>query len=216
MNVMHPPVDGETWVGLSSEALPIGRATEWVVRPDCGAVVLFSGTARDHADGRPGVHRLEYEAYEEQVGPRLAAVADEARARWPEVGRLALLHRVGVVPIGESAVVVAASAPHRAEAFAAARFAIDALKASVPIWKRESWEGGESWGLEAQHVTTPLRSTPDMGILLFIAIPVLVAVVASMVMARRHHKPAGLHASIESFRREMEALAPKDDPPRRH
>ncbi len=150
---MHPPAAGETWVGLSDQALPIGRATDWAVRPDCGAVVLFSGTARDHAEGRPGVHRLEYEAYEEQVTPRLAAVAGEARARWTTLGRLALLHRIGEVPIGEAAVVVVASAPHRAEAFEAARFCIDTLKATVPIWKRESWDGGESWGLEAQHLT---------------------------------------------------------------
>ncbi len=146
---------GDDWVGLSHDALPFGAAAVWVGRPDCGAVVVFSGTARDHAPGRPGVHRLEYEAYEEQVAPRLAAVALEARGRWPELGRVALLHRVGVVPIGESAVVVAVSAPHREAAFSAARFCIDALKASVPIWKRESWDGGESWGLEAQHLSEP-------------------------------------------------------------
>jgi molybdopterin synthase catalytic subunit len=149
---MDAPGTGETWVGLSPEPLPIGRAADWAVRPECGAVVLFNGTARDHSDDRSGVHRLEYEAYEEQVAPRLHAVADEARARWPELGRIALLHRIGVVPIGESAVVVVVSSPHRPEAFAGARFCIDALKASVPIWKRESWDGGESWGLEAQHL----------------------------------------------------------------
>lgn len=149
---MGPPEAGETWVGLSPRPLPIGAASAWVVRPHCGAIVLFSGTARDNSAGRPGVHRLAYEAYEEQVEPRLAAIADEARQRWPQLGRLVLLHRTGEVPIGEAAVVVVASAPHREEAFRAARFCIDALKASVPIWKRESWDGGESWGLEAQHL----------------------------------------------------------------
>ncbi len=79
-------------------------------------------------------------------------MADEARVRWPVLGRIALLHRVGVLAVGESAVVVVASAPHREEAFAAARFCIDTLKRSVPIWKRETWAGGESWGLEAQHI----------------------------------------------------------------
>jgi molybdopterin synthase catalytic subunit len=152
---MEPPEQGRTWVGLAHGPLPVGRATEWAVQPDCGALVLFSGTARDHAPGRAGVHRLEYEAYEEEVGPKLQAVADELRARWPEVGRVVLLHRVGVVPIGESAVVVVAAAPHRDAAFAAARFAIDAVKASVPIWKKESWDGGTSWGLEAQHLVEP-------------------------------------------------------------
>jgi molybdopterin synthase catalytic subunit len=146
------PPDGDTWIGLSASPLPVDEAAAWAVRPDCGGLVLFSGTARDHAEGRPGVHRLEYEAYEEQVVPRLGGVAEEARVRWPMVGRIALLHRVGVLEIGESAVVVAVSAPHRDEAFAAARFCIDTLKRSVPIWKRESWTGGDSWGLEAQHI----------------------------------------------------------------
>ncbi|MBK5223599.1 MAG: molybdenum cofactor biosynthesis protein MoaE [Acidimicrobiia bacterium] len=147
------PQDSDTWVGLTDETLPLGHAAEWVVRDDCGAVVVFSGTARDHAEGRPGVSLLEYEAYAEQAVPRLAAIADEARIRWPGVGRIALLHRTGPVPVGESAVVVAVSSPHRAEAFDAARFGIDALKSTVPIWKRETWDGGDSWGLEAQHIT---------------------------------------------------------------
>jgi len=133
-------------LGLSGDPLPVTLAGEWVVRPDCGAVVLFSGTARDHAPGRPGVEVLEYEAYDEQVEPRLQAIADEVRVRWPTVGRIAMIHRVGVVPVTESAVVVAVSAPHRDEAFTAARFCIDAVKASVPIWKHETWAGGEAWG----------------------------------------------------------------------
>lgn len=149
--VLVPEV-GETWVGLTDEPLAIDPVAAWVARPDCGAVVVFSGNARDHSVGRSGVHRLEYEAYEEHVIPRLALIADDARLRWPQLGRLALIHRIGVLAIGESAVVVAASAPHRGEAFAAAQHLIDTLKATVPIWKRESWVGGESWGLEAQHV----------------------------------------------------------------
>ena len=149
---VRPPESGETWVGLSSAPLPVGLATEWAHRPDCGAVVMFSGTARDHSGDRTGVDELEYEAYESQVEPRLAALADDARRRWPDVGRLALIHRIGRIEIGESAVVVVASAPHRGAAFSAARFCIDALKATVPIWKRESCDGGESWGLEDQHI----------------------------------------------------------------
>jgi molybdopterin synthase catalytic subunit len=148
-----PPADGDTWVGLTDGPLPVDAAANWAVRPDCGAVVLFSGTARDHSDGRPGVWRLEYEAYESQVVPRLEALAHAARSRFPTVGRLVLLHRVGLVPVGESSVVVVASAPHRGEAFDAARYGIDTLKATIPVWKRESWEGGESWALEAQHIT---------------------------------------------------------------
>ena len=140
-------------MGLTEAPLPLDAAAAWAVRPDCGAVVLFSGTARDHSEGRPGVWRLEYEAYETQVVPRLEQLAAAARARFPSVGRLGLLHRVGLVPVGESSVVVVASAPHRGEAFDAARYGIDTLKATIPIWKRESWDGGESWALEAQHIT---------------------------------------------------------------
>ena len=92
------------------------------------------------------------EAYEEQVVPRLRAIAEETRARWPVVGRLVLLHRTGPLRVGESSVLVVASAPHRPEAFAAARFAIDALKASVPIWKHEVWSDGADWGTGAADV----------------------------------------------------------------
>lgn len=157
---MHVPADGDTWVALSHDPLPVGAATDWAVLPSCGAVVLFSGTARDHAAGRPDVSLLEYEAYTEQVVPRLSAIVEEARIRWPELGRMALLHRVGPVPIGDSAVVVVASAPHRGTAFEAARFGIDTLKATVPIWKREHWSGGQDWGLEAQHLVEVEGASP--------------------------------------------------------
>jgi molybdopterin synthase catalytic subunit len=146
------PAMGDDWVALSPVSLPVAAAAAWVVRADCGATVTFTGTARDHAPGRPGVHRLEYEAYDDPAVERLRTLLAEARTRWPSVGRIALLHRTGVVELEDAAVVVAVSAPHRADAFEAARFAIDELKHTVPIWKRESWAGGESWGLEAQHI----------------------------------------------------------------
>ena len=149
--VLETP-EGDTWLGLSGEPLPVDEISRWAVSPRCGAVVVFDGTARDHAPGREGVDLLEYEAYEEHVVPRLAAIAAEIRVRWPDVGRIALVHRVGPVAVGESAVVVAVSAPHRGAAFDACRFGIDTLKATVPIWKRERWRDGESWGLEAQHL----------------------------------------------------------------
>ncbi len=144
--------DPDTWLGLGSGALPVDEVTRWVGRPDCGAVVVFTGNARDHSEGRVGVSALEYEAYESQVVPRLAGVAAEARSRWPVLARVAMLHRVGPLSIGEAAVVVAVSSPHRDAAFDACRWCIDSLKSTVPIWKRETWDGGESWGLDAQHV----------------------------------------------------------------
>ncbi|MCY3786329.1 MAG: molybdenum cofactor biosynthesis protein MoaE [bacterium] len=144
---------GDTWVGLFDTPLPLDAAVAWANRPHCGAVVVFSGNARDNSPERPGVYELTYEAYEAEAERRLAAVARQARGLWPDAARLALLHRVGTLTVGESAVVVVASAPHRTDAFGAARFCIDALKATVPIWKREKWSGGESWGREAQHLS---------------------------------------------------------------
>ncbi len=146
---VQPPADGDDWLGLTDAQLPIGQMYEWCVRPDCGAVVLFSGTVRDHADGRTDVQYLEYEAYDEMVVPKLVEIVVETRTRWPDVGRIALVHRVGKLELGESSVVAAVSAPHRSEAFAAARFAIDALKVSVPVWKREVWQDGSDWGTNA-------------------------------------------------------------------
>ncbi len=144
---------GDTWVGLFAECLPLEAALQWANRPHCGAVVLFSGNARNSSADRLGVYELIYEAYEAEAEGRLAAVAHQAREMWPEVGPLALLHRTGTLAVGEAAVVVVASAPHRQEAFSAARFCIDALKATVPIWKLEKWADGESWGREAQHLS---------------------------------------------------------------
>ena len=146
------PVDCETWLGLTADSLPVEEALRWAGRPDCGALVLFSGNARDHAEGRSGVTGLAYEAYEEQAVPRLERVADEARRRWPAIGRVVLVHRVGPVAIGEAAVVGVGSAPHRGDAFEAGRFCIDAVKATVPIWKLETWGGDEQWGSDSQHL----------------------------------------------------------------
>ncbi|HVB06077.1 MAG TPA: molybdenum cofactor biosynthesis protein MoaE [Acidimicrobiales bacterium] len=136
---------GDDWVGLTEEPLPVAEALAWAVVPGCGGLVTFCGTVRDFSDGRDEVSSLDYEAYPEQVVPRLAALCAAARARWPEAGRIVLLHRVGHLEVREAAVVVCASAPHRAEAFALARFLIDTLKATIPIWKLERWADGEEW-----------------------------------------------------------------------
>jgi molybdopterin synthase catalytic subunit len=149
---VQPPQHGDDWVGIGPAPLPVAQAMAWATLPRCGAVVVFSGTVRDHAEGRPGVTSLDYEAYTEAALARLQLLAAEVRVRWSEVGRVVLLHRSGPMTVGECAVVVVVSTPHRAEAFAAAEWAIDTLKATVPIWKRETWEGGSDWGTGAQDV----------------------------------------------------------------
>jgi len=159
MPAVEAPGDRDDWFALTPEELPVNAAYEWAVRPDCGAVVLFSGTVRDHAEGRTGVEHLTYEAYEEQVVERFAAIAAELRHRWPDTGRVALLHRIGRLEVGASSVITVVSAPHRAEAFEAGRFAIDALKESAPIWKHEVWADGAGWGTGAHDV----RGAGDVG-----------------------------------------------------
>lgn len=160
-----PPAAGDTWVGLTVGALPVAVAYEWCVLARTGAVVLFSGVVRDHAtdaDGlvRTGVQHLTYEAYDAQIEPRFQAIVDELRRRWPDTARVVLLHRTGELALGESSVIAVVSAPHRPEAFDAARYAIDALKASAPIWKREEWEHPDGsidadWGTNAHDVVEP-------------------------------------------------------------
>lgn len=153
---VEAPQDARDWLALDAEPLPVDGALAWVALPSCGAIVTFAGTVRDHAEGRPGVVALEYEAYEEQAVPRMRSIVDEARSRWPSLGRVALLHRVGPLALTDVSVLVAVSAPHRPEAFEAARFCIDTLKASVPIWKHETWiaegEARQGWGTAATDI----------------------------------------------------------------
>jgi molybdopterin synthase catalytic subunit len=147
--------DGDDWFGLFDDDLPLAAAYDWAVRPECGAVVLFSGTIRDHSEGRTDVAHLTYEAYDEQVVVRFGEIGAELRRRWPTTGRVALLHRVGRLAVGESSVVAVVSSPHRPEAFDAARYAIDALKESAPIWKHEVWADGADWGTDAHDLVDP-------------------------------------------------------------
>lgn len=152
---MEAPVHGDQWLALTADELPVAAIYEWCVRPDCGAVVLFSGTVRDHADGRNDVTSLEYEAYGEAVVPVFQKIVDEIRRRFDGARRIAILHRTGELSLGESSVVVAVSSAHRPVAFEAARFAIDALKESAPIWKKENWSGGSDWGTGAHDIVAP-------------------------------------------------------------
>jgi len=123
--------------------IDIAAVTAAVGDSGSGAVVTFIGTTRDHNDGRR-VLRLEYEAYPEMALVELRKIGATVLERWP-IERVAITHRIGVVPIGEASVVIAVSAGHRRAAFEACHFAIDRLKEVVPIWKKEHFEGGEIW-----------------------------------------------------------------------
>lgn len=126
---------------LQEERLDAGWAHEAVRDPRAGAICCFEGTTRQEHEGR-AVASLSYEAYRDMAERELAAIAREARRRFPGLVRVCLAHRLGEVALTEASVLVAASAPHRAEAFEACRFAIDALKASAPIWKKEFYRDG--------------------------------------------------------------------------
>ena len=150
---------GDNWLGLTAEPLSSERALAWVEKPSCGAVACFVGTVRDHAEGRTGVRAIDYEAYAPQALLRFEAIVAAARERWPDLGRAVVWHRVGRVELGEASVVVVVSTPHRAEAFEACRYMIDTLKATAPIWKQETWEGGTDWSL----ATRPIEPPPKVG-----------------------------------------------------
>jgi molybdopterin synthase catalytic subunit len=134
-------------IGVTDRPIDVAAVRAAVDDPGFGAVLVFEGVARDSFDGR-AVVRLEYEVYAELAVPVLQAIAAEAGQRWPGT-RVALVHRSGVVPVGEPSVVVAVGAPHRAEAYAASRFAIDALKDRLPAWKKEIYEDGSAWKANA-------------------------------------------------------------------
>ena len=119
------------------------QIAESVADPACGAVVTFLGTVRNHNAGRTVLY-LEYEAFVPLAVKSFERIAHEAADRWPSVA-LAIHHRTGRLEIGDVSVVIAAASPHRADAFAASRYAIERIKQISPIWKREHFEGGEVW-----------------------------------------------------------------------
>ena len=127
-------------VRLTHEPIDYAALTESVRSPHCGAVALFLGTVRD-LTGDEVTEFLDYEAYAPMAEKKMAAIEEELRERWT-VGEVALVHRLGRLGVGEISVAVAVSAPHRAAAFDACRFAIDSLKLLVPIWKQDNGSDG--------------------------------------------------------------------------
>ena len=137
-----PPVSGGAFL-LSDEPLSLDRVVDEVRSDEAGAIATFTGTTRVHSRGR-AVVQLEYEAYEGMAERVMAEIAEALQARYALCG-IAIHHRVGRVGIGETSVVIAVSAPHRGDALAACRDAIDELKERVPLWKKEVYQGGEEW-----------------------------------------------------------------------
>jgi len=133
----------ENLVELKSDKLEVGQITDFVTSNDCGAISMFIGTTRDNDGGCRVVH-LEYEAYNKMAEDQMMAIVGEMRKKWHELKKIAIIHRLGIVPVSEASVIIAVSSPHRAQALTAVSFAIDELKSKVPIWKKEIYESGES------------------------------------------------------------------------
>jgi molybdopterin synthase catalytic subunit len=142
---------------VTTAELDLSSLIRLVDAPATGAVATFVGLVRDHNQGRRVLH-LVYEAYEPLAERALQRIVDEARGRWPAV-TLGIHHRIGRLAIGEASVAIAASSPHRTDAFAACRYAIERIKQIVPIWKHEYFEGGDVWieGATADPDDVPAR-----------------------------------------------------------
>ena len=137
-----PPVSGGAF-RLTSDPIDLGVVVAEAADPRAGAVATFLGTTRVESRGRT-VEYLEYEAYEGMAEQEMARIADGLKTRY-DLCEVAITHRVGRVGIGDTSVAIAVSAPHRADALAACKDAIDTLKETVPLWKKEVYEGGEEW-----------------------------------------------------------------------
>jgi molybdopterin synthase catalytic subunit len=126
------------------QPLSADAVAQAVADPAAGGIVIFSGVVRNEKDGRP-VKYLEYEAHVPMAEAKMREIGEQVRRRWPSVKAVTMLHRVGRLEIGESSVLIAVSAAHRREAFEACHYAIDTLKQTVPVWKKEHFEDGEIW-----------------------------------------------------------------------
>lgn len=130
-------------IQLKTEKLEVERCVQFVAAPETGGINVFIGTVRNHTKGKRVV-RLEFEAYEPMAVSEMQKIARRAKEKF-DVQRVAIHHRIGSLDIGEIPVVIAVGAAHREAAFQACKFAIDTLKETVPIWKKEIFEDGEVW-----------------------------------------------------------------------
>jgi molybdopterin synthase catalytic subunit len=143
--VFVPPVSGGggSMFRVTHQPIDLRELVAYVTDPEAGAIATFIGTTRNNNEGR-NVIALEYEAYSEMAEKELTRIGADAAKKW-QICRMAIVHRLGPVQIGEASVVIAVSSAHREAAFAASRFAIEEIKKTVPIWKKEVFEGGEVW-----------------------------------------------------------------------
>lgn len=132
---------------ITTEEISTDEVVARLANPAIGAVVTFVGVVRGVSEGRE-VRYLEYEGYAEMAEEKLQQIGEEVRAKWKTIREVVIVHRVGRLQIGETAVVIALSSAHRQETFDAVHYAIDRLKEIVPVWKKEVWDEGEEWKSE--------------------------------------------------------------------
>ena len=135
-------------LAITPDPIDVAAVRAAVEDPGFGAILVFEGVTRNHFDGR-AVTGLSYEAYPEMAHAELARIATDVAARWPGT-KIAMVHRTGEVAIGDPSVVIAVGTPHRDAAYAASRFAIDTLKARLPVWKKEHYVDGAAWKANAE------------------------------------------------------------------
>ncbi|HEX7774350.1 MAG TPA: molybdenum cofactor biosynthesis protein MoaE [Pyrinomonadaceae bacterium] len=143
---VFPPVSGgssQDFFELTTEPIDVGEVARRVVLPECGATVTLDGYAREWTKGKRTLY-LIYESYDAMALTEMQRLGDEARKQF-DIAHIGIVHRTGRIDIGETSVVIAVSAPHRRAAFQACEWAIKELKRTVPIWKKEIYEGGEEW-----------------------------------------------------------------------
>lgn len=141
--VFIPPVSGGSTFEITEQPIDVNRVVEGVRQDDDGAVVAFVGVVRNENRGKAVLY-LEYEAYPEMAAGKMREIGEEIAGRWG-LRHLAIVHRVGRMEVGEASVVIAVAAPHRGVAFEACHYAIDRLKETVPVWKKEVYADGEVW-----------------------------------------------------------------------
>ena len=130
------------FISLTREVIKEQHLIDLVRKPECGGICTFFGTTRNEFDGKR-VLKLEYEAYEPMAKKEILKLIDQAKAKWP-IQSIAVVHRLGEVPVKETSIGIAVSSPHRLEAFRATQFLIDRIKDIVPIWKKECLEDGSA------------------------------------------------------------------------
>lgn len=130
-------------VEISPDPLKVGRIISHVTLPNCGAISIFIGTTKDRFEDKK-VLRLEYEVYQDMAIQKMQEIAKEMRLKWT-VKKTAIIHRTGLVPIGESSIIISACSEHRNDAQEAVKWALEQVKAKAPIWKREVYEDGSCW-----------------------------------------------------------------------